>query len=169
MRSPLLDGLVSLRAWDKLTKDIAVILATEYALRITSNGLSYNLYEIQQYEPLDAQHLRAMKLYTDFDKLCAKICTVLRVGDPVQIAEIANLTKILIETVQCYGAPMSANQTYYRGVNRPFLFKTIATKFNLPFSTTTSVETCPLCDSFNFLKLLKILTSRYILSESSKR
>ena len=140
MNSPLLHGLVSVRAWQKLTHDIAVIIATEHALQITSNGLSYSLYGIQQHEPLDAEHLRGLKLYTDFNELCSKFCSILRWGDPAQIAEIANLTRILVETVQCYGNPMSATKTYYRGVNRTFVFKTIATKFNLPFSTTTSVN-----------------------------
>ena len=140
MHSPLLDGLVSVRAWNKLTKDIAAIIATEYALRITSNGISYNLYGIEQYEPLDAEHLRSLKLYTDFDKLCAAFCSILRWGDPRQIAEIAHLTRILVETVQCYGTRTSSIQTYYRGVNKTFLFRTVMTKFNLPWSTTISVE-----------------------------
>ena len=154
MHSPLLEGLVSVRAWNKLTKDIAAILGTEYALRITSNGLSLSLYEIQQYEPLDAEHLRALKLYTDFNNLCAKFCTVLRWADPIQIAEIANWTRTLIETVQCYGTPLSAGMTYYRGVNRSFLFKTIATKFNLPLSTTNSVQ---------FLKTFLVKTDDHFL------
>ena len=140
MHSPLLDGLVSMSAWNKLTKDIAVIIATECALRITSNGLSYSMYGIQQYEPLDAEHLRSLKLYTDFSKFCSKFCTVLRWGNPIQIAEMANFTRTLIETVQCYGTPLSPNKTYYRGVNRSFVFKTVATRFNLPLSTTISVK-----------------------------
>ena len=137
--SPLLDGLVSLRSWDQLTKDIAVILATEYAQRITSNGISYSLYEIRKYEPFDAEHLRSLKLYTDFTEFCSNFCAILRWGDPVQIAEIANLTRILIETVQCYGTPLSQKTNYWRGINRAFYFRTIATKFNLPWSTTSSV------------------------------
>ena len=149
MHSPLLDGLVSVRAWNKLTRDIAVILATEYALRITSNGLSYSMYGIQQYEPVDAEHLRSLKLYTDFDNFCAKFCAILRRENTAQVAEIANLTRTLIETVQCYGTPLTPNQTYYRGVNRSFLFKTIVTKFNLPLSTTTSVEFLKFC-AFSF-------------------
>ena len=140
MHSPLLDGLVSMSAWNKLTKDIAVLIATEYALRITSNGISFSRYGIQQFEPLDAQHLRALKLYTDFNKLCGKFCDILRCGDIIQIQEIVNMTRNLVETVQCYGTPLSKSQTYHRGVNRSFIFRTIATKFNLPFSTTSSVK-----------------------------
>ena len=143
LHSPLFRNLVSLRAWNKLTKDIEVMLATECALRTTSNGISFTVYRIHEFEPLDAEHLRALKLYTDFDKFCAKFCTVLRSGDPVDIAEMAHVTRTLIETVQCYGNPLDAERTkktYYRGVNRSFLFKTIATKFNLPFSTTNSVK-----------------------------
>ena len=141
--SRLLTDLVSVRAWNNLTKDIAAMIATEYALRISSNGISLSVYQIPRFEPLDAGHLRALKLYTDFDKLCAKFCEILRSGDPVLIEEIANLTRSLIEMVQCYGTPLSAEgakKTYYRGVSRSFLFRTIGTKFNLPWSTTTSVK-----------------------------
>ena len=139
MHSPLLDGMVSVSAWNKLTKDIAVMIATEYAMGTTSNGLSFRLYGIPKFEPLDAEHLRALKLYTDFNKLCSEFCAILRDGDPMQISEIANWTRILVEMVQCYGTPLNASKVYYRGVNKSFLFKTIATKFNLPWSTTTSV------------------------------
>lgn len=66
MDSPLLDGLVSIGAWTKLTKDIEAILGTVSAPRITSNGHSFKRYGIQQYEPFNAEHLRALKLYTDF-------------------------------------------------------------------------------------------------------
>ena len=161
MHSPLLDGLVPVRAWNKLTKDIAAIIATEYALRITSNGISYNLYGIEQYEPLDAEHLRALKLYTDFSKLCSKFCTVLRWGDSSQIEHIANLTRILVETVQCYGTTMTPKERYYRGVNKTFIFRAITMKINLPWSTSTSVKST---SCFWFLCLLNfVVTSSVVL------
>ena len=149
MHSPLFDGLVSVRAWNKLTKDITVILATEYVLRITSNGISLGQYGIHQFEPLDAQHLRALKLYTDFDKLQKQFCGILRSGNRAQIEEIVNLARTLVEMVQCYGTNLGAdsNVTYWRGINKSFLFKRIATKFNLPFSTTTSVKLTLKCRS----------------------
>ena len=140
MHSPLLDGMVSVKAWNKLTTHIEAMIATETALRITSNGISFHLYEIRQFEPLDAQHLRALKLWTDFAKLCSKLSFILRSADRCQIAEIANWTRLLTEVVQCYGTPLSPKKTYYRGVNKSFFFDKLLLPLNVPMSTTSSVK-----------------------------
>ena len=140
MHSPLLNGLVSMREWDKLTQVIEYILSTEYAQRIISNGSSCYIYGIEQYEPFDALHLRALKLFTDFAELCDVLCATVRRGNPFQIAHIARWTRALVETVQCYGIPLNENETYYREVSKSFPFKAIATKFNLPLCVTSDVE-----------------------------
>ena len=101
------------------------------------------MYQIKLYEPLEAEHLRSLKLYTDFTDLSAKFCTILRSADPKLIAGIAHWTRKLIETVLCFGSTLKAEiakKTYYRGVDRAFIFKMIATRFNLPLSTTANVK-----------------------------
>ena len=143
LNNPLFAGLTDIRAWNALTAAIGALLGTEKALRICSNGQSVYMYSIKLYEPLDAQHLRSLKLYTDFTDLCAKFCAILRWADPVLLAGIAHWTRNLIETVQCFGSTLgtkSAKKTYYRGVDKAFIFKMIATRFNLPLSTTSDVE-----------------------------
>ena len=106
-------------------------------------GSAKYLYRIQKDKPFDSKHLCGLKLYTDYTNLCAAFCTVLRRGDKAEIAEIVNLARTLSETIQCYGTSLSeesSKKTYYRGVNRTFMFMTIVSRFNLPQSTTSSVE-----------------------------
>ena len=141
--NPLLDSLITIGAWNALTAAITALLATEKALGICSNGQSVFMYSIKTYEPLEAQHLRSLKLYTDFTDLSAKFCAILRWADPMLIAGIAHWTRYLIETVQCFGSTLraqNARKTYYRGVDRAFIFKMVATRFNLPLSTTSDVK-----------------------------
>ena len=126
-----------------MTESIEFILLTDTALKITSNGQSEYMYGIKAGEEFDARHLRALKLYTDFTDLCAVFCGIIRRGDKSEIAEIAHWTRNLIETVQCYGTPLIGNdakKTYFRGVNKLFIFEMVVTRFNLPLSTTTDVR-----------------------------
>ena len=93
--------------------------------------------------PFDEPHLRALKLYTDFTELCDKFCAILREGNPKKVAQIANWAKTLIETIQCYGSRINVNdakKTYYRGVNKTFVFRMVVSRFHLPQSTTSSVK-----------------------------
>ena len=143
LNNPLLAGMTDIRAWNALTAAITALLATEKALRICSNGKDQYMYMIKIYEPLEAQHLRSLKLYTDFNDLSAKFCAILRWANPNSIAGIAHLARKLIETVQCFGSTLKVERikkTYYRGVDRAFIFKRVATRFNLPLSTTSNVK-----------------------------
>ena len=130
------------RAWNKLIAAVKVLVATKAALKTRSNGKFRWLYLIKKGEHFDDDHLCALKLYTDFTKLCSSFNMILRRGDPEDIAQFAHWTRILIETVQCYGSPLnaeSAKKTYYRGVKKTFMFLTIVSRFNLPQSTSASV------------------------------
>ena len=144
LQSPLLSvHFVGVIVWNKLMTTITAMVGTQAALKIRSNGRKRFLYRIKKDKPFDERHLGALKLYTDFTKLCATLCVILRQGNPAQIAQIANWTKTLVETIQCYGTPLSdesAKRTYFRGVNRTFMFMTIVSRFNLPQSTTSSVK-----------------------------
>ena len=143
LNNPLFFRFINIRSWNTLTAAITALLSTERALRICSNGKDHYMYRIKIYEPLEAQHLRSLKLYTDFTDLSAKFCAILRSADPNLIAGIAHWATKLIETVQCFGSTLKSERikkTYYRGVDRAFIFKTIATRFNLPLSTTANVK-----------------------------
>ena len=118
-------------------------MGSDAAHHLSSNGQSEYMYKLKKREPIDANHLRSLKLYTDFSKLCTKFCVILRSADPLQIAQIAHWTRSLIEMVQCFGSSLNddaVQKTYFRGVDRTFIFKTIATKFHLPLSTTCNVK-----------------------------
>ena len=144
LQSPLIRQFFpDLQRWEALCAEVAKLVVTRAALQITSNGEKTYLYGIQRGEPLDSEHLCALKLYTDFDDLCEAFCAILRRGDPMEIAEIAHWTRILTETIQCFGSRVSeesSTKTYYRGVKKTFMFVTIVSRFNLPQSTTSSVE-----------------------------
>ena len=143
LNSPLLSGLITIAAWNALTALIERMIGSDAALQISSNGQSQYMYQLKKREPIDANHLRSLKLYTDYTDLSAKFCAILRWADPEQIAEIAHWTRSLIEMVQCFGSSLNddaVQKTYFRGVDRTFIFKTIATKFHLPLSTTCNVK-----------------------------
>ena len=151
MNSPILRGHLNMESWYRLIYDIGILLATQAARNIKSNGLDHYMYGIAVFQPLDEDHLLALKLYTDFTKLCKKMCTVLRRGNKAEITQIAHWTSTLIETVQCFGTTFKregSDKTYWRGVDRTFMFRRIATQFNLPMSTSTVV--CQTKCSFNY-------------------
>lgn len=142
LQSPLLSAYFpGVHVWTVLVASVGAMIQTQTALKINSNGLDKYIYKMEKGEPFDEQHLIALKLYTDFTELCASICSILRRGVVEQISEIANWARILTETVQCYGSSCkNRKHTYYRGVNRTFMFMTIVSRFNLPQSTTIKVE-----------------------------
>ena len=145
LNSPLLSGLITIAAWNALTALIERMIGSDAALQISSNGQSQYMYQLKKREPIDANHLRSLKLYTDYTDLSAKFCAILRWADPDQISQITHWTRCLIEMVQCFGSSLNddaVQKTYFRGVDRTFIFKMIATKFHLPLSTTSDVK-CP--------------------------
>ena len=143
LNSQLFVGMLTIATWNALTTLIATMISSDAALKLSSNGQSEYMYNLKKREPIDANHLRSLKLYTDFTDLCAKFCAILRWADPVQIAEIAHWTRSLIETVQCFGSSLNddtVQKTYFRGVDKTFIFKMLATRFHLPLSTTSNVK-----------------------------
>ena len=141
--SPLLVGMITITAWNALTALIERIMGSDAAHQLSSNGQSEYMYKLKKREPIDANHLRSLKLYTDFTDLSAKFCAVIRWADLEQIAEIAHWTRSLIEMVQCFGSSLNddtVQKVYFRGVDRTFIFKMLATRFHLPLSTTSDVK-----------------------------
>ena len=143
LNSPLLAGFITIGAWNALTALIERIMSSDAAHQLSSNGQSKYMYKIKEREPIDANHLRSLKLYTDYTDLSAKFCAVIRWADPEQIAQIAHWARSLIEMVQCFGTSLNDDEVqkiYFRGVDRTFIFKMLATRFHLPLSTTSNVK-----------------------------
>ncbi len=46
-----------------------------------------------------------------------------------------------MESVQCFGRLRVTKKKYYRGIDKPFIFKRFITRFNELLSTTTNVCT----------------------------
>eukprot|EP01084_Bolivina_argentea_P251525 421871_1 len=126
--------------WDYLNVEAETDLKTDEAKHIVSNGFDNTIYGIDLSTPLTIQHLCALKLYTDYTKECELFCATLRSENKIKITQIANWAKLLIECVQCYGNRLKGNKRYYRGVNKVFRFHSFVARFNLPTSTTTSLE-----------------------------
>eukprot|EP01084_Bolivina_argentea_P314952 545569_1 len=63
----------------------------------------------------------------------------MRSENEINISEIAILSKLLTECVQCYGTSLKSSkiERYYRGVGNVFKFEMFITQFNLPTSTST--------------------------------
>ena len=138
-------GLMNQSMWDELDKKVETKFATKMAKKIESKGYYDYLYNIGKGRPFDKPHLRALILYTDFTDLCKRLCAILRDGDPLEVAEIAHWTKLLTETVQCFGRSTigkDSSKIFYRGVNKAFVFRMIVCRFHLPQSTTSSVTFC---------------------------
>ena len=132
--------LMSLRHWNALTPQIETLLNSEWSKKIKSNGRDVDRYAIASDEPFDEEHIRAIKMWTDFTDFSSECSAILRRGDPVEIAEIANWTRTLIETVQCYGSPLEGHTKYYRGLNSAILFNSMLLSCsNIPIPTTLSV------------------------------
>ena len=155
LKQEILYGLcnVDKQVWNAIVDSVRSKLDTKAARNILSHhDASMDGYHLEIGVPIDQPHLLSLKLYTDLTKLCAAFCTILRRGDPVEVAQIAHWTLLLVETVQGFGTTLDS-KTYFRGVSQKFFFPQIVTQFNLPNSTTSSVE----CDLSHWvsLKLLR--------------
>ena len=128
--------------WNEFVKSVNVMIGTKAALEIVSKQ-SHRMYQLKKGQSFDSKHLCSLKIYTDNSKLCAVFCSILRRGNPNEIAEIANWVRLLTETVQCFGSQLieeNVKKTYFRGVDKTFMFMRIVSKFNLPMSTTSTVK-----------------------------
>ena len=140
LENAMLFHCMDIRIWNNIMGSVSALVKTSAARKIKSNGRTLYKYGIQEGKPFDTIHLCALKLYTDITVLCGIFCAILRRGDIGEVAGIANMSRILCETVQCFGTVTNMDKKYYRGVNRTFMFRTIVSLFNLPQSTTNNVK-----------------------------
>eukprot|EP01084_Bolivina_argentea_P223569 378251_1 len=141
----------TLQMWNDLVEECDILLKTDKIQSIASNGNHLDVYGIKEQLSMQKQHLYSVKLYTDYSELCKIFCGAFRLRkiwdnqyeriSSVQRRneKIANWSKLLIESVQCYGTFLTNNKMkYYRGIGMEFIFKRFITKFNVPMSTTTN-------------------------------
>eukprot|EP01084_Bolivina_argentea_P033446 61864_1 len=144
-------GLIPLCKWMDLVNECKDLIQTNLIKTLSCNGTDTDIYEIANDEKIDEQHLIAMKLYTDFDTLNTIFCKAFRQikDEGIQLVEtrnekVANWSKLLIETVQCFGEiqklQTKRKKKYYRGIKGALLFQRFITKFNAPLSTTEKFE-----------------------------
>eukprot|EP01084_Bolivina_argentea_P046534 85707_1 len=142
---------ITQKIWMLLLEECNTILQSDKIKTILSNG-NQQMYGIISNQPITLQHLLSMKLYTDFTQLCKIFCGAFRLQKiskthyermssiKTRNAKIANLAKLLMESVQCYGKFQTRKKKYYRGVDSKYIFKRFVARFNSPTSTTTNFQ-----------------------------
>ena len=140
LHSEALYGLFSAEQWKVLSRKVTDILNYPMkSVRILSSGRKENVYQIKEGLPLDEQHLLALKLWTDSENLQRTLYRILREGHRVEVSQIANWARLLTETVQCYGSPVSYNTAFWITVDREYYFPSIEFVLHLPMMLRTTV------------------------------
>eukprot|EP01083_Nonionella_stella_P081633 224991_1 len=140
LKEELLDNNLipfDIQTWERLQNECQFDIKTDVVRGIISNGLFCAIYRIPGHRPFTASHLCALKIYINYTKESGLFCAALRTANTAKVAQIAHRARLLTETVQCYGTALG-NRKYYRGVDAKFRFEGIATRFNLPTSTTVN-------------------------------
>ena len=127
-----------LEIWNGLKTRVGKLLENGTNLTVTSNGK----YQIPREQPIDEEHMMALLIHTDLTKVDKEYSDILRRGDPNEVSSIAHWARLLTETVQCFGKKIVPKLTYYRAVDKAFVFKMPTMRFNLPMSTSISVSLC---------------------------
>eukprot|EP01084_Bolivina_argentea_P133703 235983_1 len=169
LKSELLNSAVigsdfNIQNWKALNSECSNDIKTNTVKNIVSNGYWIQLYCIKKSTQLSMQHLTAVKLYTDFTKLCNILCLTLRSDNNIKnICQIANWARLLTECVQCYGTSMkNSKKRYYRGVKNIFIFTMLVTRFNLPTSTTNKFQQAfEFCDDGGLVLELRNYKNEY--------
>ena len=115
------------------------MLKGNLAKNIVSNGHMLHIYGIPKGTPFDEHHLLALKLWTDNDILARTVYRILRLGVVAEVAQIAHWTRILTETVRCFGSPMDEKSALWIPVGREYYFTSIEFALHLPVMLKTSV------------------------------
>eukprot|EP01083_Nonionella_stella_P029907 82183_1 len=139
---------MSMRIWVNLHQECLFLKKLDHVKQITHNGNRSSIYAIKPGDLIDVEHLLSIKLYTDYTALCAIFCKAFRLKKVSpnhdermeslmhRNSKVANWARLLIESVQSYGAVRVTKTKYYRGLDSAFVFKRFITKYNAPLSTT---------------------------------
>merc|ERR1712228_1107735 len=125
----------TMKSWHWLDDKCDAQINTESVKQIQANG-NKTYYGIAENEVFDRYHLYAIILYTSFTKLCSIFCGNIRSESIQKLQSVANLSKLLIETVQCFGDCIQSG-SFYRGIDKEFVFKKLIAQFHVPISTST--------------------------------
>ena len=141
LNSKFLKDILTKEQWDELANAAKTMLKHDSAKNIVSNGRD-PMYGIAASQPFDDEHLIALKLWTDNETLQDELYRILRTGSRSDIAQIAHWTRILTETVQCFGSRLPANAKARFWIPQRFqcYFSSVEFGLNLPFMATTSVK-----------------------------
>ena len=149
LNSKVLSQMLSKQQWNKLMKDVEKMINEKAAKTIVSNGFDEHIYGIPESKPFDAEHLLALKLWTDYDILQKDLYRILRLGISAQVKQIAHWARLLTETVQCFGSPVEETSTLWIPVGWTFYFSSIELELNLPVMARTSVKNLHFYIQFN--------------------
>ena len=97
-------------------------------------------------EGITIHHIVSIVTYTNYKELAArfrKSCLRRHRKEDRKLvmqrnAEIANWCRLLRESVYHFGGALGDDDTLYHGIGRQWMFQRVATKFNVPMSTSTS-------------------------------
>ena len=147
---------ISLRVFNNLLTKAVVHqkIETGRSMRAKNCGNTNDLYDIPPDSPLSVAHIMAVIMYTDMTDLqreykkkgCRERKPFRHTSDSAFIEfknlhqEISWWYKLLVECVIIYGSTPTANQTFYTGLNKKFVFDSMVPRFHCPFSTTTSTS-----------------------------
>ena len=87
---------------------------------------------------MSMQHFKSLKLYTGYTTFRKEHKTETYKEAQKRNSEFAVFSRLLSESVQCYGNCMT-DEIVYRGVSASFLFTKFVARFNAPSSTSTKV------------------------------
>ena len=106
-------------------------------------------YDIKRKQPITQQHLMSVILYCNFDTLSYEFSRTFRKNSKKENlndlkkrnAEFAIWSRLLRETVECYGETMlySKIRRYYHGINGKLVFPSFITRFSSPTSLTVQM------------------------------
>eukprot|EP01084_Bolivina_argentea_P176950 306109_1 len=119
------------------------------SLKCSGDYFTGHVYKITTGNVLDLNNILSLKLYTDYDTLSGKFSSTFRKGSDCKSdedlteknLEFGNWSKILAETVNCFGKIIkySSTKVFYHGISFLYIGKFLAT-FNAPTSTTTKLQ-----------------------------
>eukprot|EP01084_Bolivina_argentea_P172532 298881_1 len=138
---------IQMDEWNKTQSKAATFLETNHAKQLETK-YDWTDYKIKKRSQISISHLMVLIFYTDFDELSFKFSETFRKKNNEEtvydiIEQNSNyhwLSKILRETVECYGHWYEYEEIkYYHGISTLMSFPSTIAKFNHPTSTTKQI------------------------------
>ena len=109
-------------------------------------GRSNEICNIAPGTAITIEHLIALKIYTDFDRLQTEFkrhCRRLHIGESLESVmernqEIAHWSRLLRESVMFWGKTMAKKEEFYCGLTARLVLRSLNQRFECPLSTTRS-------------------------------